>query len=76
MPTKKIRIWPIGLPLWQAKPLPMEPSILLSIVENFFDFIADNKPIISVDSRVASIQDTVDVFPQKNSIRFDVQTAL
>ena len=53
----------------------MQPPIFLAVIENLFDFLADNKPIIGIYSCVARIEDAVNVLSKKNSIGLDVRTA-
>lgn len=58
------------------KNIAVQPSILITVIEYFFDFLTDNESVICIDGDVSCIENAVNVFSKKNSVRLRVRTAL
>lgn len=68
VPSKKLGIRSIHNPFRKLKRLAMQPTILVSVVEHLFDFIANDKTKICIHRRIARVEYAVNILPQKDAI--------
>src|ERR1041385_3487764 len=73
MPPQKIAIGSFGGVIWYLEQHTMEPAILFPVMKDVLDLSADDKTIVSIDGRVASIKDTWNVLAQQDAVGFRVR---
>jgi hypothetical protein len=76
VPPQKFGVRPVGLASRQMKNIAVQPSILLAVIEHFFDFPTDKESVIRIDGGVPCIENAVNVFSKKNSVRLCVGAPL